>query len=48
MQAPQPPQQPSLLNPAWKYIPAASTNVLARFKALGWVPPSEAKNEKSS
>jgi hypothetical protein len=44
---PKPPQQqpqPSLLNPNWRYVPSASTNVLQRFKALGWVPPSEQKN----
>ena len=43
---PQP--RPSLLNPAWKYIPAASTNIMERFRAMGWVPPSEAKNEKTA
>lgn len=36
-------QRPSLLNPNWKYVPAASTNILERFRAMGWVPPSEAK-----
>jgi len=25
----------------WKYIPSVSTNIMARFKALGWIPPSE-------
>jgi hypothetical protein len=25
----------------WKYIPSVSTDVMARFKAMGWVPPSE-------
>lgn len=40
--------RPSLLNPAWKYIPAASTNIMERFRAMGWVPPSEAKNEKTA
>ena len=33
-----------LLDPSWKYIPAASTNILERFRAMGWVPPSEKKN----
>lgn len=49
MQAPQtqapawPDTKPSLLNPAWKYVPAAFTNIMERFRAMGWVPPSEAK-----
>jgi len=25
----------------WKYTPSVATNILARFKQLGWVPPSE-------
>ena len=37
-----------LLDPDWKYIPAASTDILARFRAMGWVPPSEAKNAKTA
>jgi hypothetical protein len=49
MQAPQHQQpswlaiRPSLLNPNWRYVPAASTNIMDRFRAMGWVPPSEAK-----
>jgi hypothetical protein len=49
MQAPQPQQpswlaiRPSLLNPNWRYVPAASTNIMDRFRAMGWVPPSEVK-----
>jgi len=39
---------PKLLDPNWKYIPAAATDILARFRAMGWVPPSEAKREKRS
>ena len=35
--------RPSLLNPNWRYVPAASTNIMARFRAMGWVPPSEVK-----
>jgi hypothetical protein len=27
----------------WKYVPACSTNVLARFKSIGWRAPSEVK-----
>jgi hypothetical protein len=34
---------PSVYNSQWKYTPSSSTNVLARFKAMGWVPPSEKK-----
>jgi hypothetical protein len=36
-------QRSSLLNPNWRYVPAASTNIMERFRAMGWVPPSEAK-----
>lgn len=32
-------------NPDWKYIPSNSTNILARFKAMGWTPPSEVKEK---
>lgn len=42
------PTRPKLLDPKWKYIPAAATDVLARFKSMGWVPPSEAKRAKRS
>ena len=34
----------SLLNPNWKYIPAAQTDIMKRFRAMGWVPPSEKKD----
>lgn len=34
----------SLLNPKWKYIPAAQTDIMKRFRAMGWVPPSEKKD----
>jgi hypothetical protein len=36
-----------LLDPKWRYVPAVSTDILARFRAMGWVPPSEAKNAKT-
>jgi hypothetical protein len=36
-------QRASLLNPNWRYVPAAFTNIMERFRAMGWVPPSEAK-----
>lgn len=29
-------------NPGFKYVPSNRTNILARFRAMGWVPPSEA------
>lgn len=35
-----------LLDPNWRYVPAAATDILARFRAMGWVPPSEVKREK--
>lgn len=39
----QPLKQPRLLNPNFKYINAASTDILKRFREMGWVPPSELK-----
>lgn len=32
-----------ILNPNWRYIPAAQTDILKRFRDMGWVPPSELK-----
>jgi hypothetical protein len=32
----------------WKYIPSVSTNIMARFKAMGWIPPSETKHLSST
>lgn len=42
------PSQPQqrLLDPNFKYIPASQTDILKRFKQMGWVPPSEKKNER--
>jgi hypothetical protein len=37
----------SLLNPNWHYVPSVSTNIMERFRSMGWVPPSEAKNGKT-
>lgn len=36
-----------LLDPAFKYIGSAATNVQATWRRFGWVPPSEirARNE---
>ena len=31
-------------NPEFKYVPSIRTNILARFRAMGWVPPSEGSN----
>lgn len=31
--------------PGWVYVPAEKTDILAKFKSLGWVPPTEEKHE---
>lgn len=36
---------PSLLDPKFKYIPHAATDVQATWKRFGWTPPSEARNK---
>lgn len=41
------PKPIGLLDPNWKYTPSFATDILARFRAMGWVPPSEAKNAKT-
>ncbi len=41
-------QRASLLNPDWKYVPAVSTDILDRFRAMGWVPPSEVKDGRDA
>ena len=33
--------------PEFKYTNSAQTNIMERFKALGWVPPSEVNKEKT-
>lgn len=30
-------------DPAFVYTPAAQTDIMKRFRAMGWVPPSELK-----
>jgi hypothetical protein len=37
---------PSLKNPKFQYVPSANTDILKRFRATGWVPPSELKDKK--
>ena len=37
-----------LKNPEWVYTPASKTNILAKFKALGWIPPSELRKKSSA
>lgn len=33
-------------DPSFKYTPAASTDIMKRFREMGWIPPSELKGEK--
>ena len=35
----------NILNPAFIYTRAAATDIVARFRAMGWVPPSEQRRE---
>ena len=32
----------------WVYIPSSQTDIVKRFKALGWIPPSELRVKPSS
>jgi hypothetical protein len=34
-----------ITDPNWKYIPSASTDILKRFREMGWIPPSELKSQ---
>lgn len=48
----QEPATPRLLcplvdNPNFKYVPASSTDIMKRFREMGWVPPSELKQGES-
>lgn len=47
MQEPTTPRLPCPLvdNPNFKYVPASSTDIMKRFREMGWVPPSEQKGE---
>ena len=40
--------KPDWQDPKWVYIPSSQTDILARFKALGWIPPSELRVKPSS
>jgi hypothetical protein len=37
--------KPDWQNPKWVYIPAVATDVLKRFKEMGWKAPSEKLNK---
>lgn len=45
LQDPTTPRLPCPLvdNPNFKYVPASSTDIMKRFREMGWVPPSELK-----
>jgi len=47
LQDPATPRLPCPLvdNPNFKYVPASSTDIMKRFREMGWVPPSEQKGE---
>lgn len=34
-------------NPERKYVRKEATDIIRTFKQMGWVPPSEKKNEES-
>jgi hypothetical protein len=38
----------SILDPAFKYIPSASTDVQATWIKFGWKPPERKKDESGS
>ena len=40
-----PPINGGVTDPRFKYIPAAHTDILAAFRAMGWVPPSQKRRE---
>ena len=42
-----PPARQGLLDPNWQYTPAAETDILATFKRMGWVPPTEARRRQA-
>ena len=39
---PEPKSSSALLwDPKWTYVPSVKTDILARFKAMNWTPPSQ-------
>lgn len=34
----------NITNPQFKYTPSVKTNIMDRFKDMGWTPPSKLKN----
>ena len=42
----QPTKTVSILDKRFNYTPAAKTDILKRFRAMGWVPPSEKRGDK--
>lgn len=39
------PPSPNILDSRFKYIPASKIDIVKRFRAMGWVPPSEKKGD---
>lgn len=39
------PEPLNILDARFKYVPAAKTDIMKRFRAMGWVPPSEQKGD---
>jgi len=37
-----------ITDPNWRYVPSASTDILKRFREMGWIPPSELKSKGES
>lgn len=39
-------QRPLCFDPNWKYIKAVETDIMKRFRSMGWTPPSELKEQQ--
>jgi uncharacterized protein (DUF2235 family) len=39
-------QIPLCFDPTWKYVKAVETDIMKRFRSMGWTPPSELKEAK--
>ena len=39
------PEPLNILDSRFKYTPASKTDIVKRFRAMGWVPPSEKKGD---